>query len=146
MIVTRSFSKHYAMTGFRLGYAVAPIPVANAMIRLHSHTTGNVCTFAQYGALAALSMDETLLVQRRAELERKRDLAVAQIADVFPCVRPQGAFYLFPNVSGHLKPGETSGDFAARILEQTVWRWFRARILVWMGMCASALLHRKLSF
>jgi aspartate aminotransferase len=119
VIVTRSFSKHYAMTGFRLGHAVAPIPVANAMIRLHSHTTGNVCTFAQYGALAALSMDETLLVQRRAELERKRDLAVAQIADVFPCVRPQGAFYLFPDVSGHLKPGETSGDFAARILEQT---------------------------
>jgi aspartate aminotransferase len=119
VIVTRSFSKHYAMTGFRLGYAVAPTSVADAMIRLHSHTTGNVCTFAQYGALAALSMDERLLVQRRAELERKRDLAVAQIADLFPCVRPQGAFYLFPDVSGHLKPGETSGDFAARILEQT---------------------------
>lgn len=119
VIVTRSFSKHYAMTGFRLGYAVAPKPAADAMVRLHSHTTGNVCTFAQYGALAALSMDETLLVQRRAELERKRDLAVAQIADFFPCVRPQGAFYLFPDVSGHLKAGETSGDFAARILEQT---------------------------
>ena len=119
VIVTRSFSKHYAMTGFRLGYAVAPTPVADAMIRLHSHTTGNVCTFAQYGALAALSMDDTLLVQRRTELQRKRDLAMEQIADLLPCARPQGAFYLFPDVSGHLNPGETSGDFAARILEQT---------------------------
>ncbi len=119
VIVTRSFSKHYAMTGFRLGYAVAPTPVADAMIRLHSHVTGNVCTFAQYGALTALSMDDTVLVQRRAELQHKRDLAMQKIAGLFPCIRPQGAFYLFPDVSGHLKPGETSGDFAARILEQT---------------------------
>jgi aspartate aminotransferase len=119
VIVTRSFSKHFAMTGFRLGYAVAPTPVADAMVRLHSHVTGNVCTFAQYGALAALCMDDALLIKRRTELERKRDLAVEQIADLFPCVRPQGAFYLFPDVSAHLFAGETSGDFAARILEQT---------------------------
>lgn len=119
VILTRSFSKHYAMTGFRLGYAVAPTGLAEAMIRLHSHTTGNVCTFAQYGALAALTMDEGLLVRRRAELQRKRDLALAQVTGLFPCIRPQGAFYLFPDVSGHLHAGETSGDFAARILEQT---------------------------
>ncbi len=118
-ILTRSFSKHYSMTGFRLGYAVAPVAVAKAMIRLHSHLTGNVCTFAQYGALAALSMDETLLIRRRAELQRKRDLAMKEIDGLFPCVRPQGAFYLFPDVSGHLEPGETSGGFATRILEQT---------------------------
>jgi aspartate aminotransferase len=119
LIVTRSFSKHYAMTGFRLGYAVAPKAMAEAMVRLHSHTTGNVCTFAQYGALAALSMDDGLLIRRRAELQQKRDLAVEMIADLFPCIRPQGAFYLFPDISAHLQAGETSGDFAARILEQT---------------------------
>jgi aspartate aminotransferase len=119
LIVTRSFSKHYAMTGFRLGYAVAPKAAAEAMVRLHSHTTGNVCTFAQHGALAALTMDEGVLVQRRAELQRKRDLAVEQVAGLFPCIRPQGAFYLFPDISAHLHAGETSGDFAARILEQT---------------------------
>jgi aspartate aminotransferase len=44
---------------------------------------------------------------------------VGQVADLFPCIRPQGAFYLFPDVSGHFHANETSGDFAARILEQT---------------------------
>nr|WP_319522160.1 pyridoxal phosphate-dependent aminotransferase [uncultured Desulfosarcina sp.] len=117
LIVTRSFSKHYAMTGFRVGYAVAPKEAAAAMVRLHSHLTGNVCTFAQYGALAALDMDEQLLARGRADLQRKRDLAFDQVQDLFPCIRPQGAFYLFPDISGHLRKNENSGDFAARILE-----------------------------
>ncbi|MBC2713573.1 MAG: pyridoxal phosphate-dependent aminotransferase [Desulfosarcina sp.] len=119
LIVTRSFSKHYAMTGFRVGYAVAPVDVAAAMVRLQSHLTGNVCTFVQHGALAALEMDDGLLIQRRADLQRKRDLAFEHVSGLFPCIRPQGAFYLFPDVSGHLNRGETSGDFAARILEKT---------------------------
>jgi aspartate aminotransferase len=119
LILTRSFSKHYAMTGFRVGYAVAPPAVAEALVRLQSHVTGNVCTFAQRGAMAALEMDERLLVRRRADLQHKRDLAFEQASQLFPCIRPQGAFYLFPDISGHLHKGETSGDFAARILEKT---------------------------
>jgi aspartate aminotransferase len=117
LIVTRSFSKHYAMTGFRVGYAAAPKETAAAMVRLHSHLTGNVCTFAQYGALAALDMDEQLLARGRADLQRKRDLAFDRARELFPCIRPQGAFYLFPDISVHLRKGENSGDFAARILE-----------------------------
>jgi aspartate aminotransferase len=119
LIVTRSFSKHYAMTGFRVGYAVAPTRVATSLVRLQSHLTGNVCTFAQHGALAALNMDDDLLIQRRADLQHKRDLAFNQVSGLFACVRPQGAFYLFPDISGHLHEGETSGAFAARILETT---------------------------
>ena len=119
LVVTRSFSKHYAMTGFRVGYAVAPTALAAAMVRLQSHLTGNVCTFAQHGAVAALAMDNGLLVQRRADLQHKRDMAFEQVSTMFPCIRPQGAFYLFPDISGHLHRGETSGDFAARILEKT---------------------------
>jgi len=119
LIVTRSFSKHYAMTGFRVGYAVAPVAVAAALVRLHSHVTGNVCTFAQHGALAALDMDEGLLIRRRADLQRQRDLAFEQAAKLFPCLRPQGAFYLFPDVSAHLHENENASDFAARILETT---------------------------
>ena len=119
LILTRSFSKHYAMTGFRVGYAVAPTDVAAAMVRLQSHLTGNVCTFAQHGAVAALSMDDGLLARRRADLQRKRDLAFEQVSAMFPCIRPQGAFYLFPDISGHLYRGETSGDFAAQILAKT---------------------------
>ena len=119
LILTRSFSKHYAMTGFRVGYAVAPPAVAAALVRLQSHVTGNVCTFAQHGAMAALEMDEGLLVRRRMDLQHKRDLAFEQVSGLFPCVRPQGAFYLFPDISGHLHQGETSGGFAARVLEKT---------------------------
>ena len=102
LIVTRSFSKHYAMTGFRVGYTVAPASVTDAMVRLHSHLTGNVCTFAQHGALAALEMDTDVLIRRRIDLQRQRDLAFEQATALFPCVRPQGAFYLFPDISAHL--------------------------------------------
>jgi len=119
LVLTRSFSKHYAMTGFRVGYAVAPRVLAEAMVRLQSHLTGNVCTFAQHGALAALAMDDELLVRRRVNLQHKRDLAFEQVSAMFPCIRPQGAFYLFPDISAHLHQGETSGDFASRILEKT---------------------------
>ncbi len=119
LVVTRSFSKHYAMTGFRVGYAVAPSAVAAAMVRLHSHLTGNVCTFAQHGAMAALQMDDTVLVQWRMDLQRKRDLAYDLATRHFPCILPQGAFYLFPDVSGHLRRNESSQDFAARILDET---------------------------
>ena len=119
LIVTRSFSKHFAMTGFRVGYAVAPAEVAAAMARLHSHLTGNVCTFAQYGARAALAMDDGLLHKRREQLRKKRDLAFSQVEGLFACIRPRGAFYLYPDVTAHLGQGETSGDFAARILEKT---------------------------
>jgi aspartate aminotransferase len=119
LIVTRSCSKHYAMTGYRVGYAVAPQSLAAGMVRLQSHLTGNVCTFAQHGALAALEMDDSLLIQRRADLQYKRDLAFDQVCGLFPCIRPQGAFYLFPDISGCLHNGETSGDFATRILEKT---------------------------
>lgn len=117
LIVTRSFSKHFAMTGFRVGYAVAPDHVAAAMVRLQSHLTGNVCTFAQHGALGALEMDAELLIQRRADLQHQRDLAFDQVSGLFACIRPQGAFYLFPDISEHLGRNERSGDFAARILE-----------------------------
>jgi aspartate aminotransferase len=119
LVVTRSFSKHYAMTGFRVGYAVAPADVVAAMVRLHSHLTGNVCTFAQHGALAAMVMDDALLTQRRDDLQRQRDLAFDEVSRLFPCIRPQGAFYLFPDISDHLAAGEGSGNFAARILEAT---------------------------
>jgi aspartate aminotransferase len=117
LIVTRSFSKQFAMTGFRVGYAAAPVAVAAALIRLQSHLSGNVCTFAQHGALAALEMDAQRLIQRREDLLHKRDLAFDQVSKFSTCIRPQGAFYLFPDISEHLRKNERSGDFAARILE-----------------------------
>ena len=117
LIVTRSFSKHFSMTGFRVGYAIAPPTISEALVRLQSHLTGNVCTFAQHGALAALELDNAQLIQRRTDLQRQRDLAFDQASELFDCIRPQGAFYLFPNISAHLRHNERSGAFATRILE-----------------------------
>lgn len=118
LVVTRSFSKHFSMTGFRVGYAAAPAPLIQAMITLQSHLTGNVCTFAQFGAIAALEMDDAIAENWRMDLKEKRDLAFDRIQLVFDCIKPQGAFYLFPDIHQYLKKGETDEDFAIRILEQ----------------------------
>ena len=118
LIVARSFSKSYSMTGFRIGYVAAPAEVIDALSKIQSHLTGNVCTFAQYGALAALALEEEWFSARRASLQQKRDVAYAQVSQMFDCIQPQGAFYLFPNVSSVLKNDETSQALARRILEQ----------------------------
>lgn len=119
LIVTGSFSKRFAMTGFRIGYTAASPELVQAMSKFQGHCTGNVCTFAQCGALKALEIDRAELEKYRAALEKKRDIAFAEVSKLFSCVRPQGAFYLFPDVSSHLKQGETSADFSTRLLEQT---------------------------
>lgn len=118
LIVTRSFSKGFNMTGFRLGYMAASRDVISAINRLQSHLTGNVCTFAQHGGLAALGMKDEELVGWRLDLERKRDLAYSRISAWFDCVKPRGAFYLFPDVSRRLDKDMTSADFAGLLLER----------------------------
>ena len=72
LIVVRSFSKTYGMTGFRVGYVAAPREIIAALGRLQSHLTGNVCTFAQEGALAALSLDP-LLIERELCADSKKE-------------------------------------------------------------------------
>jgi aspartate aminotransferase len=118
VITVRSFSKHYNMTGFRLGYMAAHPALIQSMVKLQSHISGNVCTFAQHGALAALGMDPSVVEQRKQQLERRRDFAFDAVRALFDCVRPQGAFYLFPDVTRHLKKNETSEDLAMRLLEK----------------------------
>jgi aspartate aminotransferase len=117
LVVIRSFSKSYSMTGFRIGYAAAPNAIVNAMRKFQSHLTGNVCTFAQHGALAALELDNSVIEQRRYDLEKKRDMAYQRASQHFDCLKPQGAFYLFPDISKHLKSGATSEGFAAHLIE-----------------------------
>ncbi len=118
LVVIRSFSKAYSMTGFRLGYLAAASDIVAAVGRLQSHLTGNACTFAQYGALAALDMDKDIVAQWRNELEKKRDYAFGRTRKLFECLKPRGAFYLFPDVRRHLKNSMTAVDFAARLLDK----------------------------
>jgi aspartate aminotransferase len=119
LLVIRSFSKHHAMTGFRVGYAVGPRPLMLAMTRLQSHLCGNVCTFVQYGALAAMQVPAEVWEARRADLAAKRDWAFDRIQKRLPCIRPEGAFYLYPDIHQHLGKGETDVDFSTRLLENS---------------------------
>ena len=118
LIVTRSFSKGFNMTGFRIGYVAASPDVIGALNKLQSHLTGNVCTFVQYGALAALGMDTDDIAGWPLDIERKRDYAYSKISGLTDCVKPQGAFYLFPDVSRHLGNGMTSAGLAGRLLDK----------------------------
>ncbi len=118
VITVRSFSKQYNMTGFRLGYVAADTQIVQSLSRLQSHLTGNACTFAQYGAMAALEMSPSVVAERCDILKRRRELAYTLTRELFPCVRGAGAFYLFPDVRTHLRNGETSEDLAARLLQE----------------------------
>ena len=117
LIITRSFSKNYGMTGFRIGYIAASHEFIRAVSGLQSHMTGNVCTFGQHGALAALALENCDLEGWRADMEHKRDYAYRRAAELFDCVKPRGAFYLFPDISRHLNNGATSAEFCEQILE-----------------------------
>lgn len=119
LIVIRTFSKQHNMTGFRIGYAAAAKPIIEAMTKLQSHLSGNVCTFVQHGALGALNLDNHLFAGQLADLEKKRDLAFAKASELFECIKPKGAFYLFPNVEKYLKAGQNSQDFAAELLHKS---------------------------
>ena len=138
-IVVRSFSKSYSMTGFRIGYVAAPRPMIAALSKIQSHLTGNVCTFAQYGALAVESLDDRWLIARQAEMQRKRDIAYQYASRFFRCTEPRGAFYLFPDVSMVLKSGETARELAERLLNE-------AGVAVVAGEAFGVAKHIRISF
>ena len=105
------------MTGFRIGYAAAPEEIITAMARLQSHLTGNVCTFVQHGALAAAGIDPSEFDRWRNKLQKKRDITLEILRDL-PCHIPRGAFYVFPDVTGFLKEGESAEALATDILQR----------------------------
>ncbi len=139
VIVTGSFSKSYNMTGFRVGYAIGPVQLIKAMASLQSHLAGNVCTFAQHGALAALQDHRGTDPQTLAHFQKKRDIAYQLTRELFGCIKPDGAFYLFPDISRQLKEGQTSADFAMNLLN-------RARVAVMPGEAFGIENHLRISF
>jgi len=119
-LVVAGFSKTYAMTGWRIGTLVAPKALARAVAELQSQMSSNVTTFAQYGALAALTEKEKTaraLQVMMAAFDRRRKFlheALNQIPGV-SCLLAQGAFYLFPNISRFGLPDQ---EFCRRLLEE----------------------------
>jgi aspartate aminotransferase len=139
LIVVRSFSKTYAMTGFRIGYVAAPEAVIARLNTLQGHLSGNVCSFAQEGALRALRVDRGILEARRAAFRDRRDRAVAQCKDLFDVIEPSGAFYLFPGTARYRDRYGSDEALARHILEN-------ANVAVVPGVFFGAPDHIRLSF
>ena len=119
-ITVAGFSKTYAMTGWRIGTTVAPLPIAKAIAELQSQTTSNVTTFAQFGALAALKEKEKTSAALKTMLtafDRRRKFLHAELNKIpgVSCLLAQGAFYLFPNISSF---GVKDLEFCNRLLDQ----------------------------
>ncbi|HZK51605.1 MAG TPA: pyridoxal phosphate-dependent aminotransferase [Actinomycetota bacterium] len=101
-VVVNGVAKAYAMTGWRVGWSIAPLDVTKKMISLQSHTTSNVSNVAQVAALAAVSGDLEAARTMRAAFDRRRQTIVKllnEIEDV-DCYEPEGAFYAFPSIKG----------------------------------------------
>jgi aspartate aminotransferase len=121
-------SKSYAMTGWRIGYAAGPVALIKAMGTVQSQSTSNPCSVSQYAALEALTGPQDFLASNRAIFQRRRDLVVSMLnqAKGITCPTPEGAFYVYPDISGCIgkaTPGGTiiSSDevFATALLEET---------------------------
>ncbi|OFV68181.1 MAG: aspartate aminotransferase [Candidatus Syntrophoarchaeum caldarius] len=98
-ITINGFSKTYAMTGWRVGYLAAPEEVASAVKRLQQHSTTCATSFAQYGAIEAISGDQSCVEQMVNRFRERRDLIVEGLNEIgIPCQRPAGAFYVFADV------------------------------------------------
>ena len=116
-IIVHGFAKAYSMTGWRLGYLAAPDPIAKAIDAIQSHSTSNPTSFAQKGAVAALTGPQDHLPVWLAEYARRRGFAHARLNRIpgVSCVNAKGAFYLFPNI---VRTGLKSTEFCAKLLEQ----------------------------
>jgi aspartate/methionine/tyrosine aminotransferase len=106
-----TFSKTYAMTGWRAGYAVAKEPFMTALRKIVLYSTNGVPTFVQHAALQALETPETEIAFRREEYRKRRDLLVAGLNEVgLECAPPAGAFYAFPNAEKIHKSSRTAAQ------------------------------------
>jgi len=116
-IIVHGFAKAWSMTGWRLGFLAAPEPVARAVDAIQSHSTSNPTSFAQKGAVAALTGPQDHLKVWLAEYAKRRTYAHQRL-NAMPgvsCVNARGAFYLFPNIA---RTGLKSTEFCARLLEE----------------------------
>jgi len=121
-------SKAYAMTGWRIGYAAGPVALIKAMGTIQSQSTSNPCSVSQYAALEALSGPQDFLADWRRVFQGRRDLVVGMLnqARGIRCPKPEGAFYVYPDISGCIGKATPAGTvitndevFATALLEET---------------------------
>jgi aminotransferase len=115
-LMINGFSKAYAMTGWRLGYAVGPETLIKQMIKMHQFAIMCAPTTSQYAAIEALrNGDSDVEMMREAYNQRRRYLIHAFKEMGLPCFEPKGAFYVFPCIKEF---GMTSDEFAIKLLEE----------------------------
>ncbi len=115
-IVINGFSKSYAMTGWRLGYAAGPEEIIKQMLKVHQYVIMCAPTTSQYAAVEALRYGDEDVARMRESYDERRRFLVKELNDMgIPCFEPMGAFYVFPNIS---RFGMTSEEFATRLLHQ----------------------------
>ena len=115
-IVVNGFSKTYAMTGWRLGYACGPAPIIKIMTKIHQSAIMSAPTTSQYAAITALKECDGEIDRMRDEYNMRRRLVVKSFNDMgLTCFEPRGAFYAFPCIKS---TGMSSQDFCTKLLEQ----------------------------
>ena len=122
LVIAGSLSKTYAMTGWRLGYALAPAPIVAAMTKLQSQSTSSSAQMIQKAAVAALNGPQQCVADMKAEYISLRDQTLDLLSRIpgITCVKPQGAFYVYPNVSAYFGSNgvNSGGDVAKRLLHE----------------------------
>lgn len=121
-IIINGVSKSHSMTGWRIGYAAGDETIIQAMTNLSSHSTSNPMTNAQYGAIAAYTVDDGSVEKMRRAFEERLNILYEKLIQIpgFTCVKPKGAFYLFPNVIEAAKKCgyDTVDDWVSALLDE----------------------------
>ena len=143
LLIIGSLSKTYAMTGWRLGYALGPAPVIAAMQKLQSQSTSNPTSIVQKAAIAALTGPQDCLQEMRTDYIKLRDEVVAGLRAIpgLTCAAPNGAFYAFPNVSHYFGRGgmNSASDAARKLLHE-------AHVVVVPGEAFGTQEHVRISY
>lgn len=115
-IISNGFAKAFSMTGWRVGYIAGPVEIVEAMTNIQGHSTSNVCTFAQYGAIAALESPQDCIEEMVKAFSQRRQYILERVRSLpgLNCPTPNGAFYVFIDIS---QTGLKSRDFCQKLLE-----------------------------
>ncbi|TRV04637.1 MAG: pyridoxal phosphate-dependent aminotransferase [Microcystis wesenbergii Mw_MB_S_20031200_S109] len=115
-IISNGFAKAFSMTGWRVGYIAGPVEIVKAMTKIQGHSTSNVCTFAQYGAIAALESPQDCIEEMVKAFSERRQYILERVRGIpgLNCPTPNGAFYVFIDIS---QTGLKSRDFCQKLLE-----------------------------
>ena len=122
IVILGSLSKSYAMTGWRAGFALAPKAITANLSKLQSQSTSNATSFVQKAAIAALTSSQECVAEFRAEFIELRDYMLAKVTAIpgITCTKPEGAFYVYPNMSAYIGKGgiKTATELATRLLHE----------------------------